>query len=57
MATRYNASGLQAEFKSGLNQQVLKNHLGRDSEMSKIVTIYQPDPNEWIEFRKRGGHV
>ena len=28
-----------------------------DSAMSKIVTIYQPDPNEWIEFRKRGGHV
>ncbi len=28
-----------------------------DSEMSKIVTIYQPDPIEWIEFRKRGGHV
>jgi len=28
-----------------------------DSEMSKIITIYQPDPNEWLEFRKRGGHV
>jgi hypothetical protein len=57
MVTRYNTSGLQAEFKSGLNRQVLKSSLGRDSEMSKIVTIYQPDPNEWIEFRKRGGHV
>ena len=57
MATRYDASGLQAQFKPGLNEQVLKNRLGRDSEMSKIITIYQPDPNEWIEFRKRGGHV
>ena len=28
-----------------------------DSEMSKIITIYQPDPSEWVEFRKRGGHV
>ena len=32
MVTRYNTSGLQAEFKSGLNRQVLKSRLGRDSE-------------------------
>jgi len=28
-----------------------------DSDMTKIITIYEPDPNEWIEFRKRGSHV
>ena len=28
-----------------------------ESDVSKIITIYQPDPNEWIEFRKRGRHV
>ena len=28
----YKTSGWQAEFKSGLNRQVPKNHLGRDSE-------------------------
>ena len=24
-----------------------------DSELTKIVTIYEPDPTEWIEHRKR----
>lgn len=24
-----------------------------DSELTKIVTIYEPDPSEWIEHRKR----
>lgn len=24
-----------------------------DSDMTKIITIYEPDPNEWVEFRKR----
>lgn len=24
-----------------------------DSDLTKIVTIYEPDPNEWIEHRKR----
>jgi hypothetical protein len=24
-----------------------------ESDMTKIVTIYEPDPNEWIENRKR----
>lgn len=23
------------------------------SELTKIITIYEPDPNEWIEHRKR----
>ena len=23
------------------------------SDMTKIITIYEPDPNEWIENRKR----
>jgi hypothetical protein len=32
---RYNTSGLQAELKSGLNPQVLKNRRGRDSESDK----------------------
>ncbi len=24
-----------------------------ESDMAKIITIYEPDPNEWIENRKR----
>jgi hypothetical protein len=24
-----------------------------DASLTKIVTIYEPDPNEWIEHRKR----
>ena len=28
-----------------------------DTGITKIITIYEPDPNEWIEFRKRGSHV
>ena len=24
-----------------------------DSDATKIITIYEPDPNEWIENRKR----
>ncbi len=24
-----------------------------DSELTKIITIYEPDPSEWIEHRKR----
>ena len=24
-----------------------------ESDMTKIITIYEPDPNEWIENRKR----
>jgi hypothetical protein len=24
-----------------------------DSKLTKIVTIYEPDPSEWIEHRKR----
>jgi len=32
MATRYDASGVQAELEPGSHEQVLKNRLGRDSE-------------------------
>ena len=31
--------------------------LAQIQQQSKIVTIYQPDANEWIEFRKRDDHV
>ena len=24
-----------------------------DTPMVRIITLYEPDPNEWIEFRKR----
>ena len=24
-----------------------------DAPLAKIITIYEPDPNEWIEHRKR----
>jgi hypothetical protein len=24
-----------------------------ESDVTKIITIYEPDPNEWIEYRKR----
>lgn len=24
-----------------------------DSEMTRIITLYQPDPAEWVEFRRR----
>lgn len=24
-----------------------------ESELAKIITIYEPDPNEWMEYRKR----
>jgi hypothetical protein len=24
-----------------------------ESDLTKIITIYEPDPNEWIEHRKR----
>lgn len=24
-----------------------------DSELTKIITIYRPDPEQWFEFRKR----
>ncbi|KAF0107403.1 MAG: hypothetical protein FD146_1881 [Anaerolineaceae bacterium] len=24
-----------------------------DSELARIITLYEPDPNEWIEFEKR----
>jgi hypothetical protein len=24
-----------------------------DSDLTKIITIYEPDPNEWIDFRTR----
>ncbi len=24
-----------------------------DSDCTKIITIYEPDPNQWIDFRKR----
>ena len=24
-----------------------------DTVLTKIITIYEPDPNEWIEHRKR----
>lgn len=24
-----------------------------DSELTKIITIYEPDANDWIEYRKR----
>ena len=24
-----------------------------DTELTKIITIYEPDPNEWIDSRKR----
>lgn len=24
-----------------------------ESDMTKIITIYEPDPNEWIDHRKR----
>jgi len=24
-----------------------------DSELTKIITIYEPDPSEWVEYRKR----
>lgn len=24
-----------------------------EADMTKIITIYEPDPNEWVEFRKR----
>jgi hypothetical protein len=24
-----------------------------EADMTRIITIYEPDPNEWVEFRKR----
>jgi hypothetical protein len=24
-----------------------------DSDLTKIITIYEPDPNEWVDFRTR----
>jgi hypothetical protein len=24
-----------------------------DTELTKIITIYEPDPNEWVDYRRR----
>jgi hypothetical protein len=24
-----------------------------EMELTKIITIYEPDPNEWIDYRRR----
>ena len=24
-----------------------------DADLTKIITVYEPDPNEWTDFRKR----
>ena len=24
-----------------------------ETELTKIITIYEPDPNEWVDYRRR----
>ena len=51
-ADKYSPSGLLLGFTAAgraLHFQVSF----AESDMTKIITIYEPDPNEWIENRKR----
>lgn len=37
-----------------LSQRVLHIQVSRmDSELTKIITIYEPDPNQWINYSER----
>jgi hypothetical protein len=49
---KYAPSGLLLGFTSGgraLHFQVSF----AESDLTKIVTIYEPDPDEWIDYRRR----
>ena len=49
---RYSPSGLCLGFTAAgrpLHFQVSY----AESDLTKIITIYEPDPNEWIDHRKR----
>jgi len=49
---KYGRSGLLLGFTSAgraLHFQVSF----AESDLTKIVTIYEPDPNEWIDYRRR----
>ena len=49
---KYSPSGLLLGFTAAGRALHLQVSLA-ESNMTKIITIYEPDPNEWIDFRKR----
>ena len=49
---KYSPSALLLGFTAGGRALHVQVTLG-ENEVSKIVTIYEPDPDEWIDHRKR----
>ena len=36
-----------------LNKRPIHVVIGLDEEVAAIITVYEPDPDKWIEFKKR----
>ena len=49
---KYSPSALLLGFTSAGRPLHFQVSLG-DMKLTKIITIYEPDPKEWVEFRKR----
>jgi uncharacterized protein DUF4258 len=49
---KYSPSALLLGFTAGGRPLHLQVSLG-DAPLAKIITIYEPEPNEWIHHRKR----
>lgn len=49
---KYSPSALLLGFTTGGRALHFQVSFG-DAPLAKIITIYEPDPNEWIEYRKR----
>jgi hypothetical protein len=51
-ADKYSPSTLLLGFTAGGRPLHFQVSFG-DAPLAKIITIYEPDPNEWIDHRKR----
>jgi len=49
---KYSPSALLLGFTSARRPLHFQVSLG-DTKLTKIITLYEPDPKEWVEFRKR----
>ncbi len=49
---KYSPSALLLGFTTGGRPLHIQVSLS-ETETTKIITIYEPDPNEWIDFRSR----
>jgi len=49
---KYSPSGLLLGF-TGRGRPLHLQVSFADKPLTKIITIYEPDPNEWVEHRKR----